>query len=169
MKLSRKKPSACASNSKKTIEAERLDVEIQQERVIIRVREQASFALGSADLLTEFMPMMQRIAYAVAPETGQLLVAGHTDDLPINSTRFRSNWELSASRATSVVHALLVEPTLDPDRVRSAGYGEYQPIADNATPEGRTRNRRVEITIEPSLVDLENNALERLIQQLRTG
>ena len=74
-------------------------------------------------------------------------VEGHTDNLPINTPRFPSNWELSTARATSVIRYLIEEENLDPERLSAAGYGEYRPIDANDTPEGRARNRRVDLVI----------------------
>ena len=77
-------------------------------------------------------------------------VEGHTDDVPIATERFPSNWELSSARALSVVR-VLVQAGVSPEHVSGAGYGEYQPVADNGTAEGRRLNRRIEIVMLPNL------------------
>jgi chemotaxis protein MotB len=77
-------------------------------------------------------------------------VEGHTDDVPIKSAAFPSNWELSAARAIAVVR-FLQDQGVDPAKLAAAGYGEYQPIAGNDTPEGRAQNRRIEITLAASV------------------
>jgi chemotaxis protein MotB len=74
-------------------------------------------------------------------------IEGHTDNLPISSSDFPSNWELSAARATNVVRFLLKEDGLPPDKISEAGYGEFRPIATNDSEAGRSRNRRVDIVI----------------------
>ncbi len=117
------------------LRAGRLDVELHSGQVVIRIREQASFSPGSAEFLADFAPMLQRIAAAITPESGHVLVAGHTDNVPIRTTQFRSNWELSAARAASVLRALLAaSPQLEPARVRAAGYGEFSPSPPTTPP-----------------------------------
>ncbi len=149
------------------IRAGKVEVETQDSKVIIRVRERASFASGSADLIPDFLPVIQRIGQVVAPERGQIAVAGHTDDVPISTGRFRSNWELSSSRATSVAHALLESTsTLNPQRVRVEGYGEFRPLRVGNTTEDRLFNRRVEISLEQSIEEVETAALKRLSESL---
>jgi chemotaxis protein MotB len=81
------------------------------------------------------------------------LVAGHTDNLPIHSKKFQSNWELSTQRAVEVVR-LLVDNGMKPSQVGAAGYAEYDPAADNGTPDGQKQNRRIEIVVEPNLSEL---------------
>ncbi len=151
------------------IRAGKVEVETEEGRVIIRVRERASFASGSADLIRDFLPVIQRISEVIAPEKGQIAVAGHTDDIPINTGRFRSNWELSSSRATSVAHAMLENTELSPQRMRVEGFGEFRPLRENNTPEDRLFNRRVEISLEQSVEEVETAALRRLTAQLGEG
>jgi len=93
--------------------------------------------------------VLRKIAAVLAahPEL-KIQVIGHTDNVPIR-TRFPSNWELSTARALAAVHFLTEKAGVDPRRVGAAGYGEYRPIADNATAEGRARNRRIAITVLP--------------------
>ncbi|HHW18203.1 MAG TPA: OmpA family protein, partial [Firmicutes bacterium] len=79
-------------------------------------------------------------------------VEGHTDNWPISTDKFPSNWELSTARATNVVRFLIEEAGIQPERLQAAGYGEYHPIDSNDTPEGRQRNRRVDVILmRPSL------------------
>jgi chemotaxis protein MotB len=82
-------------------------------------------------------------------------VAGHTDNVPIRSRDFKSNWELSAARAVSVVKAM-VEAGFDARNVSASGFGEFDPVADNDSPEGKQKNRRIEIILVPDLSDLPN-------------
>jgi type VI secretion system protein ImpK len=117
-------------------------------RIIIRVGNVILFDSGSATVLTQFRPIAARVAAALEKEPGFIQVIGHTDNSPIGSgnVRFPSNYHLSIERAKNVA-ALLKLGLTKPDRLQTDGKGETAPIADNATPEGRARNRRVEILI----------------------
>ncbi|OHC73732.1 MAG: hypothetical protein A3G18_11665 [Rhodospirillales bacterium RIFCSPLOWO2_12_FULL_58_28] len=116
--------------------------------VIIRFPDKAAFPSGSMDLSNEILPAIGRIADTLARAKGNILVSGHTDDQPISTEQFRSNWDLSTERAVSVVHRLLQDNRIDPNRVTAQGFGASRPLGANNTPEGRSANRRVEITIE---------------------
>jgi len=94
-----------------------------------------------------FHQVMDRISSVLATKPGRILVAGHTDNIPISTGRFRSNWELSSARAVTVLHSLLRNKSIDPDRVVVQGFAETKPMEDNATPQGRAKNRRVELVI----------------------
>ena len=129
-------------------------------RIIIRVGNIILFDSGSATVLQQFKPVAARVAAALDKEPGYIQVIGHTDNTPINGTnvRFPSNFQLSIERAKNV--AALLKPGLaKPDRLQTDGKGETAPIADNKTPEGRARNRRVEILIprEETLAAEEKN------------
>ncbi len=115
--------------------------------VIIRIREKGSFASASDTIEEEFLPVIRKIEGILANTKGEIRVAGHTDNLPINNEFFRSNWELSGGRAGSVTRELLRTGNLDRNRFVITGYADTKPIADNATYEGRSANRRVEIII----------------------
>lgn len=125
------------------------DVAIQTEgaKVIIHVLENASFDSGSADIRPEFLPVLQKIAELIESTNGAVNVSGHTDNVPISNERFRSNWELSTSRAVSVAHELLKWGHLDESRFVVTGHADTVPRADNSTPENRAKNRRVDISI----------------------
>lgn len=123
-------------------------VETQDTKVIVRIQEKGSFPSGSADLNPGFLEVMGRISSEIAAMPGSIVVAGHTDNVPIHNERFRSNWELSSARAVTVVHALLENPDVDPERVQIEGHADTIPIATNDTPEGRALNRRVELIVE---------------------
>jgi chemotaxis protein MotB len=82
-----------------------------------------------------------------------LRVEGHTDDIPISTAEFRSNWELSVRRATEVVRYLIEKHDLSPRRISAVGYAEYHPVAPNDTAENRSRNRRIEIIVSRSVTD----------------
>ncbi|NNF67246.1 MAG: OmpA family protein [Gammaproteobacteria bacterium] len=129
------------------IEANQLDVDLEGSRIIIRINEQASFTSGSDRIIGTFVPVLSKIRLLLTELTGAVLVAGHTDDVPISTARFRSNWDLSAARAASVAHQLMDGGSVEPARMIIAGHADTQPRASNDTSEERARNRRVEITI----------------------
>jgi chemotaxis protein MotB len=115
--------------------------------VMIRIREKGSFASASDTLEQEFIPVINKIETILADTKGEIRVAGHTDNLPIDNEYFRSNWELSGGRAGSVTRELLSSGLLDRNRFVITGYADTKPIAENDTAEGRATNRRVEIII----------------------
>ena len=129
------------------LDQELISLETLQDRVLIRINEQASFPSGSAALKPGFTPVLEQIAEALADMATEFVVAGHTDNVPLRSGLYRSNWELSGARATSVVHALLDDRRLQEDQFRIEAYADTQPLQPNDTAAGRAMNRRVEIGI----------------------
>jgi len=115
--------------------------------VIIRIREKGSFASASDTIEEQFLPVIGKIEEILMDTDGEVRVAGHTDNLPIDNEYFRSNWELSGGRAGSVTRELLRSGNLDKSRFVITGYADTKPIADNLTLEGRATNRRVEVII----------------------
>ena len=130
-------------------EIENGDVAVQTDgaKVIIHVLENASFESGMADVRTAFLPVLEKISYLIDNNSGTVTVSGHTDNIPISNERFRSNWELSTSRAVSVAHELLRTATIDTSRVAVTGHADTRPRAENDTAENRSKNRRVDISI----------------------
>jgi chemotaxis protein MotB len=124
-----------------------IDVETQFDRIVIRIREKGSFQSGDANLNKAFLPILDKIRFVLSKTDGMIVVAGHTDNIPIHTPRYRSNWELSTSRATSVVHELLADGAMPPERFVLEGHAETQPLMTNDTVENRARNRRVEIIV----------------------
>ncbi|HEA25955.1 MAG TPA: flagellar motor protein MotD [Ectothiorhodospiraceae bacterium] len=112
----------------------------------IEIKSSLLYLSGSAEVEPEAFPVIDRIASILRNQPNYIQVEGFTDNIPIRSAMFPSNWELSASRAASVVH-LFMEDGIAPDRMAAIGYGEYRPIADNATREGRAKNRRVVLIV----------------------
>ena len=139
------------------VEAQQLKDKIatmQDERgLVIRVMDQAAFDPGSADLKPRMFAILDLLASQVSVMDNHVRVEGHTDNRPISTIQFPSNWELSTARATRVVRYLVEEQQLDPRRISALGYGPYRPVADNADPAGRARNRRVDLIV---LVDRKN-------------
>ena len=122
-------------------------VEAVEDKIIIRIQEKGSFPSGSADFNPGFLDVIDRISDAVVRSPGRVVVAGHTDDVPIYTSRFRSNWELSSARAVTVVHALLMNPGVSQDRVLVEGHADSKPLVPNDSPENRAKNRRVELIL----------------------
>lgn len=135
------------------IENEIIDIESEGRFITIRIRENGSFPSGSATLTEGFGPIMQKLRAALAETPGLVAIEGHTDNVPIKSGPFRSNWQLSTERALSVTHELLASSDLQNRRMMVVGLADTQPIDDNSTWEGRARNRRVEIVIRQSIAD----------------
>ena len=129
------------------IEGGLIDVLTDERRVIIRIQEKGAFPSGSATMIALFEPVLTRIGEVVSKTTGRVIIAGHTDDIPISTARFRSNWELSAARSVSVVHHLAQVARIDQHRFLVEGHADTQPLAPNDSNESRARNRRVEIII----------------------
>lgn len=125
-----------------------VDVEIEDKKIIIRVREKASFGSGSADLKNAFRPLLGKVANILKDSEGKIVVAGHTDDVPINTERFRSNWELSSARAVSVVHQMMLASKMPANRFLIEGYADTRPLVPNKSAKNRARNRRVEIILQ---------------------
>ena len=135
----------------KEIAAGVLEVETNGRRIVLRVKEHGSFASGSASLTKDFKPVLKIIRGVLKDTKGQIAVEGHTDDVPITTTAFHSNLELSTSRAISVAHGLFEDGSLDQRRFTVAGYADSRPLVPNDTSEGRVKNRRVEVVIDQGL------------------
>ncbi len=127
------------------------DIEIHSdgEKLIIRFMGESTFDSGKADIRPELKPLIMRIAKILAKETQKegIIIAGHTDNVPMHGGLYSSNLKLSIARAAEVAQFLLDHTTIDPKRVSTMGFGEYRPIASNATKDGRRKNRRVEIIV----------------------
>ncbi|MBI4386353.1 MAG: flagellar motor protein MotB [Elusimicrobia bacterium] len=121
-------------------------MEITARRIRLSFASPILFDEGSADLRTEAAPILDKIASAVSQIPNPVWVEGHTDDRRVLGGRFKTNWELSAARAYSVV-AYLIKKGTSPARLSILGYGPHRPIASNRTEDGRRKNRRIEISI----------------------
>lgn len=122
-------------------------VETSERGIIVHFTEGVLFDLGRAELKPEAKAVLHQVFDVVLQWPYQIRIEGHTDNWPIDTLRFPSNWELSTARAARVVRFAIDERSVSPDRLSAAGYGEYRPIASNATPEGRSKNRRVDIVL----------------------
>jgi len=146
------------------IDQGQIDVESEARTIIIRIRERGSFTSGSALLNTSFVGVIDKIASALTQIEGKVAVEGHTDDVPINTFAYPSNWDLSAARSVSVVRRMLNISTLRPDRVTASGFADTRPQAINSTAEGRARNRRVEILVRQPLSENSTEFLRQAVQ-----
>ena len=124
-----------------------VEIEVEDEEVTIRMMGEATFDTGRADLRKEFVPLLLRIGEVLAKTRGEIIIAGHTDNVPLIGGQFRSNLGLSMARAGSVAEFLLKSTSIDPKKLSTMGFGEYRPMASNDTAEGRRKNRRVEIIV----------------------
>ncbi len=136
---------------KQEIKADLISVETRNLNIIIRINERGSFSSGSAELKTGFSPVITKIGASIHDLPGKITIGGHTDNVPIATENFRSNWELSASRAVTVAHYLLLENKINPDRIEVEGHADTQPLEANNTSENRAKNRRVEIIISQDI------------------
>lgn len=125
------------------------EVERDGDSIIIRLGQQDSFTSGSANLRSSFTATLEDVGNAVSNTGGVVRVEGHTDSIPVAfNDRYRSNWDLSSARSAAVANYLLDNTGLQPGRVTITGLADSVPIADNATPEGRARNRRIEVIVD---------------------
>lgn len=138
-----------------------LQLERDERRLILRIEERGSFPSGSADFDPTFRRSLTRISSTLALVPGELSIEGHTDDVPMKSARFRSNWELSSSRAAAVATALLAAGDIPAQRMRVQGFAETRPRVPNDSNPNRALNRRVEV-----IIDLQS-ATEELEKQVR--
>ena len=129
------------------LKSHEVELRVTPEGFVISLHELGFFDSGQAELLPGAAQKIKRIAAILMAHHLDLRVEGNSDDQPIHNAQFRSNWELSTGRAMSVVELLVGEARFDPTKVSVAGYGQYHPVADNATAEGRRQNRRVDLVV----------------------
>ena len=162
------------SQTKRLLE-ERLDQEIKDKQVRLEMMEKGLvitfvadvlFDSGKAAIRSEAYPSLDKVAVVLKENVPELNVGieGHTDNEPIRFSGWKSNWELSTSRALSVLHYLVNKKGIAPQRLSAIGYGEYRPVASNDTKENRLLNRRVEIVILPKLSKAAASKSTRLLE-----
>jgi len=127
--------------------AARVSVTTEERGIVLSFQDNVLFELGSARLTTRAREILDKVAPILADTPNYIRVEGHTDNLPINNSRFPSNWELSAARATNVVQELIREHGFAPQKLSATAYGEYRPRVPNTSPENRQLNRRVDMVI----------------------
>lgn len=139
---------------RKMTEAGKLKVEIRDNRMIVSLGDKILFDPGKTQIKKEGAETLKQVTAILKDVQGRdFQVAGHTDNMPIRSARFRSNWDLSTARAVEVVN-FMVGSGMESGRLSAAGYADQAPLGSNDTPDGRTKNRRIEITLMPNLDDL---------------
>ncbi|MDA8227660.1 MAG: OmpA family protein [Desulfitobacterium hafniense] len=127
---------------------------IEERGLVISIQETLLFESGSADLTARAAKILDKINTVLVSAPNYIKVEGHTDNLPINTAKFPSNWELSVLRSTNVLHRMVKSGGISPDRLSATGFGEYRPLASNSSEEGRARNRRVDLVILRSKYDM---------------
>jgi chemotaxis protein MotB len=120
---------------------------IDERGLVISLNNAIFFDPGSAELKKDAEKTLLEIANTISVMNNYIRVEGHTDNVPMNSSIYRSNWDLSAARAANMVRLLTEHTSIPPERLIAVGYGEYRPVADNSTEEGRTKNRRIDIIV----------------------
>ncbi len=124
-----------------------INVELSERGLVIHIMEQALFKEGSADLESRAKETLDLVGTQLRNMENHVRVEGHTDNKPINTKRFPSNWELSSARATEVVRYFANNYEISPTRLSALGYGEFRPMVPNNTAENRAKNRRVDIVV----------------------
>jgi len=120
---------------------------VTPEGLVVSLREVGFFNSGQAELLQNGNSTLARIATILGGRGFEIRVEGHTDNLPVHNARFKSNWELSTARATTVVALLIESHAFDPLLISAAGYSKYRPVEKNDTPQGRAANRRIDLVV----------------------
>ncbi len=144
---------ALIEEMKKEIEEGNIEITTLQEQLTVNVLDQVLFDSGSAKIKPEGIEVLKRVGKILKELNDKtIVVEGHTDNVPISpalKNKYPTNWELSTARATTVVRYLQEEVGIDPSMLKAAGLSEYRPLADNGTEEGKSRNRRIEIILNP--------------------
>lgn len=128
---------------------------LEERGIVIELPEKVLFDIGRAEIKTEFISTLDLLAEVLADIDNRIIVEGHTDNVPISTLLYPTNWELSVARAVSVARFFVEGHGLEPKRFVAKGYGEFNPVDTNETPEGRARNRRVNIVV--SIFELEGD------------
>jgi len=134
----------------KELKEHQVDLRLIPGGLVVSLREIGFFNSGEAVLLPQAEPTLARVASALNARNFEVRVEGHTDDVPIHNSSYRSNWDLSTARALEVVNMLVSKYNFNPERISVAGYAQYRAIASNDTEEGRRKNRRIDLVIVSS-------------------
>ncbi|MGB9699842.1 MAG: flagellar motor protein MotB [Thermodesulfobacteriota bacterium] len=124
---------------------------LEERGLVIRVPESLFFDSGEASIRSDFYPLLDALGKNLEKIPNHIRVEGHTDNVPIQTAKFPSNWELSTARATTIVRYFLSKFNIRPAKLSASGFAEFRPIASNSKPEGRSLNRRVDVVILSSL------------------
>ncbi len=126
------------------------ETKMTDEGLLVTIRDNVLFEMGQSEVSAEQVQLAREVSnLLVFDRPRQVVITGHTDDVPINNAQYSSNWELSVMRAVNFLKIIVENEEVDAVNFSAKGYGEYQPIADNKTAEGRSKNRRVEVLIQP--------------------
>ena len=131
------------------VAAHTVSIQMGRDGLVISLREAGFFNSGSAVPKPEALPTLRQIAESLGREPYDVRIEGHTDNVPIHTAGFDSNWELSTARSTRIARLLLQSNLIAPERLAAAGYAEFHPVASNSTAEGRAENRRVDLVVMP--------------------
>ncbi|MDR3579412.1 MAG: OmpA family protein [Oryzomonas sp.] len=126
---------------------DKVNLTITRRGLIVSLKEAGFFDSGQAQIKPSAHELLNTIAEVMTQYNNPLRVEGHTDNVPISTSQFPSNWELSTARATNVLKYLIKYYDAEPETISATGYGEYRPVTDNTTPENRAKNRRVDIVL----------------------
>lgn len=147
--------------------ADAVSSEISERGLVIHIKDYTLFDSGKDELKPEAKAVLGAIADEMGEVKNHIAIEGHTDNVPIKTAKFPSNWELSSARATNVLRFLVETKGFSANRISARGFGEFRPIASNATSTGRTRNRRVDIVIlSDQLTMIEPQAQDRIADKL---
>ena len=124
-----------------------IEVDVSENQVAIRLMGETTFDLGKAEIRPQMLPLLVKIGALLKGTRGEIIIAGHTDNLPLRGGPYKSNLGLSMARAASVADFLLKKSSIDPERISTMGFGEHRPLATNDTRQGKEKNRRVEIIL----------------------
>ena len=138
--------------------SDRVDVENKRKGLVISLTGEILYEEGRAEIRDQGIEVLAMISDILRDVPNDIMIEGHTDDLPIRTDEFPSNWELSTARAVNVIKFLIEERDFEPARLSAAGYSEYRPVADNDTAEGRAENRRVEVVVLNSQYTVNNGS-----------
>jgi len=161
-----------ASRLEEEIANDIIEIETQGRKIVIRVEEKGSFSSGSARLEDDFLPILDKLIGVLSSISGRISIEGHTDDVPIKTKQFPSNWDLSAKRALEVARGLIYSGALDSQRISVSGFADTRPIVPNTSPENRAKNRRVELVLEEKSADQmrrDIQAQENAVNATNTG
>ena len=137
----------------KEIADKQVKLEMAERGLVVTFLAEILFDSGKAKIKKQAMPILDKVAHVIKTVVPDLNIGveGHTDNQPIKHSRWKSNWELSTARATSVVHYLIDKKRIKPQRLAAVGYGEHRPVESNKAKDGQRKNRRVEVVILPDL------------------
>jgi len=138
-----------------------VQMRVTPEGLVVSLREVGFFNSGQAELLDNGHTTLTRIATVLGGRGFEIRVEGHTDNVPVHNAHFKSNWDLSTARATTVVALLIEQHGFDPLLISAAGYSQYRPLADNKTAEGRAANRRIDLVVVGHVPEKDKLALSQ--------